>query len=180
MNQIYFYWAFTPAKVAIYQSIHSSYLIWQPFYTNPAIFLPFRQVWTLGFLWRSLQHFWSVFLFDNLKWNSTLCQIHWIPDLKLLKLVCFMVANTWKQKYAISWLNLTHFKMAIFGQYKIRDDNEWKHFKYWLCSSNVLLKHWTYFPKVMLIISKTRYLLHVFYDFIQLLTNFSECFATCS
>ena len=49
-----------------------------------------------------------------------------------------------------------------------------------LCSSNVLLKHWTYFPKDMLINSKTRYLLHFFlrinFSFWQI---FRECFATC-
>ena len=74
------------------------------FCARPAIFPPFRQVWSLGFLWSSLQHFWSVFLFDFLKWNSTLCQIYWIPDLQLLKWACFMVAKTWKRKYADSRL----------------------------------------------------------------------------
>ena len=68
----------------------------------PAIFPPFKQVWSLGFLWSSLRHFWSVFLLDFFKWNSTLCQIFWIPDLHLLQLSCFMVANTWEWKYADS------------------------------------------------------------------------------
>ena len=39
-----------------------------------------------------------------------------------------------------------------------------EHFKYWLCSSNVLLKRWTYFPKDMLISFKTKYLLSSFYE----------------
>ena len=44
----------------------------------------------------------------------------------------------------------------------------WKHSKYWLTSSNVLIKHWTYFPKAMLIYSNwTRCLIHFFYDFIS-------------
>ena len=64
-------------------------------------FPAFRQFWSLGFLWSSLRHFWSVFLFDFLKWNLTLCQICWIPDLQLLKLVCFMVANTWEENMQI-------------------------------------------------------------------------------
>mgnify|MGYP001800539130 CR=1 FL=1 len=37
---------------------------------------------------------------------------------------------------------------------------------YWLSSSNVLLQHWTYFPKDLLINSRARYLLHFFYDLI--------------
>ena len=32
-------------------------------------------------------------------------------------------------------------KMAIFGQYLTGDNDVLKHFKYWLISSNVLLKH---------------------------------------
>ena len=58
-------------------------------------------------------------------------------------------------------------KMAIFGRYLIGDDDVWKHFKYWLSSSNVLLKHWTYFPKNMLINSKTRSLINLFYYLIS-------------
>ena len=63
------------------------------FGASPAIFPPFRQVWTLGFLRSSLRYFLSVFPFDFQIWNSTLCQIYWIPDLRLFELVCFMVAN---------------------------------------------------------------------------------------
>ena len=48
----------------------------------------------------------------------------------------------------------------------------WKHLKNWLSSSNVLLKHWTYFAKDMLINSKTRYLLHFFYDLISVSDKF--------
>ena len=82
-------WALTPAKAGIHQSIHSLF--------NLAGFLTHVR---LGFLWSSLRHFWSGFLFNFLRWNSTLCQIYWIPDLKSLKLVCFMVAKTWKRKCA--------------------------------------------------------------------------------
>ena len=51
-----------------------------------------------------IQVVWPVFPIDLLKWNSTLRQMYWIPDLQSLKLVCFMVVNTWRQKYAVSWL----------------------------------------------------------------------------
>ena len=73
------------------------------------------------------------FLFDFLKRNSTLCQIYWIPDSQSLKLVCFMVAITWKQKYEDS-------RLLVFGHYIamfIKNDDVWKHFKYWLSSSNL-------------------------------------------
>ena len=78
--------------------VNSSHLI---------IFPPFKQVWSLGFLESSLRHFWLVFLFSFLKWNSILCQIYWIPDLQSLKLVCFIVANVWERKCADSWFFLT-------------------------------------------------------------------------
>ena len=104
MNQSDFYRAFTPVKVVIYQGIHSTYLIWRVFGARPQTFPPFKQVWSLFFLWSTLQHFWSVFLFSFLKWSSSLCQIYWIPDLQSLKLVCLIVPNTWKQKCADSKL----------------------------------------------------------------------------
>ena len=65
-----------------------------------------------------------------------------------------------------------HFKIAIFGQHLIGDGDVWKHFKYWLCSSNVVWKHWTYFPKDMLIKSKARYLLHFFYELVSAFDKF--------
>ena len=115
----------------------------------------------MGFLWSSLKHFRSIFLFHFLKWYSTFC---WILDLHSLKLVCFMVANTWEQKYADSWLFWhDQFRMAILDPYFIKfykDDDVWKHIKYWLSSSNALLKHSTYFPHDTLINSKRRYLLN--------------------
>ena len=77
------------------------------FGARPENFPPFKQVWSLGFLCRTLRHFWSVYLFDVLKRNSTLCQLYWAPNLQSLKFVCFMVANIWKQKYADSRLFVT-------------------------------------------------------------------------
>ena len=53
-------------------------------------------------MWSTLRHFFSFFLFYFFKWNLTLCQIYWIPDIQSLKLVCFIVANTWNRKYADS------------------------------------------------------------------------------
>mgnify|MGYP001795785305 CR=1 FL=1 len=80
--------------------------------------LVLKQVWSLGFMCSTLWHFCSVFLFDVLKWNSILCQIYWIPDLQSLKLVCFVLANIWKQKYLDSWLFFVD-KMAIFCVYLV-------------------------------------------------------------
>ena len=58
------------------------------------IFASFEQVWVLGLLYTA-QHFATfvfVFLFDFLKWHSTLqCQIYWIPDLQSWKLVYFVL-----------------------------------------------------------------------------------------
>ena len=75
-------------------------------------------------VWVSCEALWDTFnRFCCLiwKWNSTLCQIYWIPDLESLKLVCFMVANIWKRKYADFWLFWWH-KIAIFDRYLIEDD----------------------------------------------------------
>ena len=62
-------------------------------------------------VWVSCEAVWDIFdqffCLIFLKWNSILCQIYWILDLQLLKLVCFMVATIWKRKYADSWLVLT-------------------------------------------------------------------------
>ena len=111
------------------------------------------------------------FLFDFLKMesNNLLDLLNTGFTIIKLKLVCFMVSNRWKQKYANSWL-FWH-KKAIFGRYLIEED-VWKHFKYWLRSFNVLLKHWSYFPKNTLINSNTLYLLNFFYDFISAFDKF--------
>ena len=76
-----------------------------------------------------------------------------------------MVANILERKYADYWLVLTRSQCLQDGDSLLTlraNGDVWKHFKYWLCSSNVLLKHWTSFPKDMLINSKTRYLLLTF------------------
>ena len=85
-------------------------------------------------------------------WNSTLCQIYTqIPDF-------FFLQN--------------HFKIAIFGRYLIVDDKMWKTSNTGWVFFKVLLKHWTYFPKDMIINSKTRYLLHFFNDLISAFHKF--------
>ena len=101
-----FYLVFTPAKVVIYQSIHTSDLAGFLAHVQKISRL-FKHVLSLGFLCSSLSHFWSFFLFTFIKWNSTRCQIYWIPDLQSLKLVCFMVVSNWERNYADSWLILT-------------------------------------------------------------------------
>ena len=81
-----------------------------------------------------------------------------------------MVAKTWKRKYADSWLFLT--RTLQDGDFRSALTKWMRHLKHWLISSNVLLKHWTYFPKDMLINSKTRYLLHFFYDLVSAFDKF--------
>ena len=77
------------------------------FGTHPEILPPFRQVWSLGFLWSTSDIFY-VFLFDFLKWNLILCHIYWIPDLQLLKLVCL-----WWRKLGSENMQIPDF----FGQH---------------------------------------------------------------
>ena len=73
ISQNDFFWAFTPRKVVIYQSIHLSELA--NFLTKhtcqcPEVFLPFKHISSHFFpLWR----------------------IYWTPDLQPSKLVCFVV-----------------------------------------------------------------------------------------
>ena len=75
MNENDFCWAFTPAKVVIYQSINSSYLIWRAFGARPEFFYLLNKFKRL-FLKNSLQPFWPVFVFEFLKWNLTLRKIY--------------------------------------------------------------------------------------------------------
>ena len=46
-------------------------------------------------------------------WDSILWQIYWILNLQSLKLVYFMVANTWKRKYAEFWLLLIIWRCLL-------------------------------------------------------------------
>ena len=64
------------------------------------------------------------------------------------------------------------FQDGDFWSVLYRDEEMWKHFKYWLSSSNVLLKHGTHFPKDILINCKTSYLLNFFYDLISAFCKF--------
>ena len=101
MNQNDFFLdlAFAAAKVVIYQSIHSSDLA--RFLTRALKFSRLSN--KFGFFVQHLTKFLFSFSFVFF-FNSILCQIYWIPDLQSLKLVCFMVANSWNQKYADSRL----------------------------------------------------------------------------
>ena len=131
MNHNDFYWAFTPAKVLIYQSIHSSNLTWRAFWHTSRNFPAFWTSLKFGSL-KLVKHF-ATFLISFSVWffkikHSTLCHVHiyWIPDLKSLKLVCFIVVNTWKPKDADSRLFWT---WSCLSRTTI---HVWKHFKYWL------------------------------------------------
>ena len=70
------------------------------------IFPPFsfRQVWSLGFLWSSLRHFWSVFLFNFLQWNSNPLSDLLNTGFTIIEIGLFVVAKTCKWKYADSRL----------------------------------------------------------------------------
>ena len=70
--------------------------------TRPEIFPSFKQVWGICVRPRHFATFQLVFLFDFLKWNSTIYQIYWIPDLQSLKLVCFIDALAGSEKIQIS------------------------------------------------------------------------------
>ena len=132
----------------------------------PAIFSPFRQVWSLGFSWSSLRDFWSVFLFDFLKWSTTLTRF---TEYRIYNYRRWWRTLRSENMQILDYFWQDHFKMAIFGRYLIGDDDVWKHFKHWLSSFNVLVKHWTYLAKDMLINSKTSYL---FYELIAAFDKF--------
>ena len=171
----WFYKAFTPAKVVLYQSIQSSYLIWRAFWRTssdfPAFCLKF-EVWvSCEAVWEIFDQFcFSVWFFkmefnpmpDLLNTRFTIVEIGLFFDGEHLGakirrfLTCF-------DKITSRWRFNTYF---IIG-----DGDVWKHFKYWLCFSNVFLKRWTYFPKDM-INSKTRCLLHFFYELISAFDKF--------
>ena len=93
----WFLWAFTPKKAVVYHSNFSA----------------FQASLKLGFLCSTMRHFCSVFLFDSLKWISTICHIYSKPDMQTLKLFCFMVANTWKWQNTGSWLVLTIWQCLL-------------------------------------------------------------------
>ena len=78
--------------------------------------------------------------------------IYWIV-LQSLKLVCFMVANSWKRKYADSWLLLTRWQ-CLFNRETSCLTDVWKYFKFWLNSSNPPLSSWIYFPRKCLLTLK--------------------------
>ena len=131
INQNYFYWAFTPVKVSIYIRVYTRKWFGGLFGARPESFPPFKQVWSLSFLWNSLQYFWSVstFCLIFLKWNSTLCQNYRNTGFTIIKICLFMAANSWKRRFQTFLDNMGMF---------IKNDNVWKHFKYWLSSSNLL------------------------------------------
>ena len=64
IKMIFIAQAFIPSKVVIYQSIHSSDLIWRAFWRTYSNFPAFWISLKFGFFRSRLQHFWSVFLFS--------------------------------------------------------------------------------------------------------------------
>ena len=115
MNQNDFL-AYTSKKV-VYTSDLAS------FWRTSGNFPTFQRSLKFAFLVQDFPKFFFVlFLFDVIKRNSS--HIYWVPDLQPLKLVCFMVANTWKRKYAYSRVFLFFFLIDL-----IEDDDLCKHFK---------------------------------------------------
>ena len=140
MNQNYFYWASTPANVVIYQSMHASDFCGLFGARPDRSFSPFKQVWSLGFLWSSLRHFWLVFLFNFLKWNSTFVKFseyriynHWN---------CFVVNNcVTKEKKAMCKLRIEFRQSACSRDLPLRKQtflpkfqNKYNYWRYkWIC-----------------------------------------------
>ena len=91
-------------KVVIYQNIKLFHLA--GFLAHVQQFS--RLLDSLSYLVKPFATFFMSFSVCFLKWNSTLCQVYWISDLQLLKLVCFVVcfvvASTWERKYVKSRL----------------------------------------------------------------------------
>ena len=93
-------------KLSFYQSVHSSYVKFGGLFgARLAIFSPFRQASSFGFLWSCLQHIWSVFLFNFLKWNSSLARF---TEYRIYNYLNWFVIWWWtlgsKIKYTHSWL----------------------------------------------------------------------------
>ena len=100
----------------IFQNLHSSGfggLFDVATTTRVEIFAPFKQAWSLNFLCTTpakLRRFCLVFLFGFSKWNRALCWIYWIPDLQLLKMVCFPLVNTGSEKLLHRFKSLTKWR----------------------------------------------------------------------
>ena len=132
MNQNDFYWAFTPAKVVIYKSIHAS---------NLAGFLArlqklFPLLLNKFEVWVSCETVCDMFdqFFSLISQNEiqhfarfTEYRIH-----NLIYIGSFYSGDHLSEKYRFLtfWTRTLHF-----GWYLIGDDDVWKHFKYWFSSS---------------------------------------------
>ena len=134
----WFFWV-TPS---IYQSMHSSNLA--GFLTHRSVRRNFRAIQTTFEVWVSCIYsphftkfvfFFSVWFF---KWNSALGQ-HFAIYIE------YRIYNHWnwivlwwkhrKRKYADFWLSLAIWQCLLNRDTCLPD--VWKHFKYWLSSSNL-------------------------------------------
>ena len=176
MNQNYFYWAFTPLKVIIYQSIHTSNL--------------------MGF-WRTSRNVSSLFLnkpsSQGFLWSSFFCLMFLNGIQPFARFTAYRIYSHWNW-FVLWWRTLgSKIKFADFWLFFYMIASKWqflvdilnrrrRRVQILVSSSDVgcvllMLKHWTYFQT--LINFKTRNKI-CFTIWFQLLTNFSECFATCS
>ena len=161
IKSVVFIERFTPAKVLIYQSTHASDL--GGFLTHVQKFSRLLKKFEVCVSWEAVCN-----IFDRF-----FCLIFWNGFQPLARFTEYWIYNYWNW-FVLWWQTLgakicrfltlvwhDHFEMAIFGRYLIGEVDVWKHFKYWLLSSNVLLKHWTYLPQDVLVNSKTMYLLKI-------------------
>ena len=108
-------------------------MIWRAFWRTSRNFPAFKT--SLGLLYSTLQHFCSACLFDVLKWSSTLLIDS--PNsgfTVILNLVCYMVVNTWNQKYAGS--DFLEFVRSCIALCIALNSDYWRHNEQEICSIN--------------------------------------------
>ena len=102
----------TSAKVVIFQNLHSSGfggLFDVATTTHVEIFAPFKQAWSTTPA--KLRRFCLVFLFGfRNEIEAFASWIYWIPDLQLLKVVCFPLVNTGSEKLLHRFKSLTKWR----------------------------------------------------------------------
>ena len=162
--------AFAPAKVVIYLRKRSSDLA--GFSIRVRNFPAFETSLRFGFLVYNKFVFGFSVCFLKMELNSVL---------QSFKLNCSVPG--WRRTQEAKLCRFLTFIWQDCDIYLIGEPScladMWKHFKYWLSSSNPLFNYWTYFPKdCCMMNSKTKIFLLQFK--FQLLTNFIECFAICS
>ena len=93
------------------------------FEAYPEILPPLKQVWSLGFLCSSLQRFWSVFLFDFLKWP----EFNPLPDLLNSGFTIIEIGLLYGSEHLAAklcrFLSFFFDKMAMFAKWATMCEN---------------------------------------------------------